>query len=376
MNMGWKHVLTASVLLLCVSSVEGRSNVKKDLFGKLPDGTPIDIYTLSEGPIEVRVTNYGGYLVSLKVPDRNGKSADIVLGFDDLDGYVNNNTHKGTAYLGPIVGRYANRIARGTFTLDGRQYSLAINNGPNALHGGPHGFHQVVWKGHLTPEGVELTYLSKDGEEGYPGNLNVVVRYTLSQGALTIDYSATTDKDTILNLTNHTYFNLKGAGQGDILDHDLILRASRFTWADSNLTPTGELKSVEGTPLDFRKSTRIGERIDSDYEQLRVAGGYDQNFVLDAGGRELAEAAEVYEPNSGRVMRVLTDQPGVQFYTGNFFDGTIKGKSGIGYQRRYGLCLETQHFPDSPNHPEFPTTELKPGQRFHRVTVFGFSTRK
>ena len=376
MNMGWKHVLTASVLLLCVSSLEGRSNVKKDLFGKLPDGTPVDIYTLSEAPLEARVTNYGGYLVSLKVPDRNGKSADIVLGFDDLDGYVNNNTHKGTAYLGPIVGRYANRIARGTFTLDGRQYSLAINNGPNALHGGPHGFHQVIWKGRLIPEGVELTYLSKDGEEGYPGNLNVVVGYTLSQGALTIDYSATTDKDTILNLTNHTYFNLKGAGQGDILDHDLILHASRFTWADSNLTPTGELKSVEGTPLDFRKSTRIGERIDSDYEQLRVAGGYDQNFVLDAGGRELAEAAEVYEPSSGRVMRVLTDQPGVQFYTGNFFDGTIKGKSGIAYQRRYGLCLETQHFPDSPNHPEFPTTELKPGQRFHRVTVFAFSTRK
>ena len=376
MNMGWKHVLTASMLLACVSSVEGRSNVKKDFFGKLPDGTPIDIYTLSEGPIEVRVTNYGGYLVSLKVPDRNGKSADIVLGFDDLDGYVNNNTHKGTAYLGPIVGRYANRIARGSFTLEGRQYSLAINNGPNALHGGPHGFHQVVWKGRLLPEGVELTYLSKDGEEGYPGNLNVVVGYTLSQGALRIDYSATTDKDTILNLTNHTYFNLKGAGQGDILDHDLILHASRFTWADSNLTPTGELKSVEGTPLDFRKSTRIGERIDSDYEQLRVAGGYDQNFVLDAGGRELTEAAEVYEPSSGRVMRVLTDQPGVQFYTGNFFDGTIKGKSGIAYQRRYGLCLETQHFPDSPNHPEFPTTELKPGERFHRVTVFAFSTHK
>jgi aldose 1-epimerase len=376
MNMGWKHVLTASMLLACVSSVEGRSNVKKDLFGKLPDGTPVDIYTLSEGPIEVRVTNYGGYLVSLKVPDRNGKSADIVLGFDDLDGYVNNNTHQGTAYLGPIVGRYANRIARGTFTLEGRQYSLAINNGPNALHGGPHGFHQVVWKGRLLPEGVELTYLSKDGEEGYPGNLNVVVGYTLSQGALKIDYSATTDKDTILNLTNHTYFNLKGAGQGDILDHDLVLHASRFTWAGSNLTPTGELKSVEGTPLDFRKSTRIGARIDSDYEQLRVAGGYDQNFVLDAGGRELAEAAEVYEPSSGRVMRVLTDQPGVQFYTGNFFDGTIKGKSGIAYQRRYGLCLETQHFPDSPNHPEFPTTELKPGQRFHRVTVFAFSTRK
>jgi aldose 1-epimerase len=376
MNIGWKHMLAASMLLLSGLAVEGKSDVKKDLFGKLPDGTPIDIYTLADGPIEARVTNYGGYLVSLKVPDRNGRSEDIVLGFDDLDGYVNNNTHKGTAYLGPIVGRYANRIAKGTFTLDGKQYSLAINNGPNALHGGPHGFHQVVWKGQLIPEGVELTYLSKDGEEGYPGNLNVVVRYRLSKGALTIDYSATTDNDTILNLTNHTYFNLKGAGKGDILDHHLSLRASRFTWADSNLTPTGELKSVKGTPLDFRKSTRIGERIDSDYEQLRVAGGYDQNFVLDAGDRELAEAAEVYEPSTGRVMRVLTDQPGVQLYTGNFFDGTIKGKGGIAYERRYGLCLETQHFPDSPNHPEFPTTQLKPGQRFHRVTVFSFSTRK
>ncbi len=375
MNIGWKQALTIAIVLFCISALEGKSNVKKDLFGKLPDGTPIDLYTLSDGPFEARVTNYGGYLVSLKVPDRNGKSEDVVLGFDDLNGYVNNNTHKGTAYLGPIVGRYANRIAKGTFSLDGKQYSLAINNGPNALHGGPHGFHQVVWKGQLIPDGVELSYLSKDGEEGYPGNLAVVVRYTMSKGALTIDYSATTDKDTILNLTNHTYFNLKGAGKGDILDHDLTLRASRFTWADSNLTPTGELKSVEGTPLDFRKSTRIGERIDSDYEQLRVAGGYDQNFVLDAGGRELAEAAVVYEPSSGRVMRVLTDQPGVQIYTGNFFDGTIKGKGGIAYQRRYGLCLETQHFPDSPNHPEFPTTELKPGQHFHRVTVFNFSTR-
>jgi aldose 1-epimerase len=375
MNIPGKLMVGTLGLLLCAAAVEGKTNVRKELFGNLPDGTPIDVYTLSEGPIEARVTNYGGYLVSLKVPDRNGKSEDIVLGFDNLDGYVNNNTHKGTAYLGPIVGRYANRIANGTFTLDGKQYSLAVNNGPNALHGGIYGFHRMVWKGELVPEGVKLTYLSKDGEEGYPGNLTVVVCYTLHKGALTIDYSATTDKDTILNLTNHSYFNLKGQGKGDILDHKLTLHASQFTWADANLVPTGEIKPVEGTPLDFRKSTRIGERIDADYEQLRLAGGYDQNWVLDSGGRKLAEAAEVYEPTAGRVMRVLTDQPGVQLYTGNFFDGTITGKGGIVYQRHYGLCLETQHFPDSPHHPNFPTTELKPGQRFHRVTVFSFSTR-
>jgi aldose 1-epimerase len=375
MNAGWKIAAGVLWFALCAAALGEKGNVKKELFGKLSDGTEIDIYTLSDGASEARITNYGGYLVSLKVPDRDGKSEDVVLGFDDLRGYENNNTHKGTAYLGPIVGRYANRIANGTFALDGKKYSLAVNNGPNALHGGPHGFHSVVWKGQIIPHGVELKYLSKDGEEGYPGNLSVAVRYTLEKGALTIDYSATTDKDTVLNLTNHTYFNLKGAGKGDILDHYLMLRASRFTWADSTLVPTGELKPVEGTPLDFRKSTRIGERIDSDYEQMRMAGGYDQNFVPDSGGRELAEVAEVYEPGSGRVLHVLTDQPGVQFYSGNFFDGTIKGKGGIAYQRRYGLCLETQHFPDSPNHPAFPTTELKPGERFHRVTVFSFSTR-
>jgi aldose 1-epimerase len=374
MNTGLRMMVSAWLLLVCASAAEGMTNVKKQVYGKTADGTAIDLYILSEGPIEARVTNYGGYLVSLKVPDRNGKVEDILLGFDDLDGYVNNTTHKGTAYFGPIVGRYANRIAKGTFTLDGKQYKLAINNGPNALHGGIRGFHSVVWNGKLIPDGVELTYLSKDGEEGYPGNLSVTVRYTLSKSGLSIDYSATTDKDTILNLTNHAYFNLKGSGKGDILDHSVTLHASRFTYADANLVPTGELRSVEGTPLDFRKSTRIGDRIDSDYDQLKIAGGYDQNWVLDGGGK-MAEAAEVYEPTSGRVMRLSTDQPGVQFYTGNFFDGTIKGKGGVVYQRRAGLCLETQHFPDSPHHPEFPTTELKPGQRFHRVTVFSFSTR-
>ena len=370
------RVLFAVLMLTAFPfSAEGKTLVKKEAYGKLPDGTPVDLYIMSEGLFEARVTNYGGYLVSLKVPDRSGQSEDVVLGFDDFEGYYNNTTHKGTAFLGPIVGRYANRIAGGKFILGGKQYSLVVNNGPNAIHGGPHGFHTVLWNGKLIADGVELTYLSKDGEEGYPGNLSVTVRYSLSKGALTIDYSATTDKQTILNLTNHTYFNLNGNGRGDILNHSLTLHASLFTWADAYLVPTGELKSVEGTPLDFRRSTRIGERIDSDYEQLRVAGGYDQNWVIDGGGNKLTDAAEVYEPASGRVLRVLTDQPGVQFYTGNFFDGTLKGKGGLVYQKRAGLCLETQHFPDSPHHPNFPTTELRPSERFHRVTVFSFSTR-
>jgi len=368
-------LFAVSMLTAFPFSVEGKTMVRKEAYGKLPDGTPVDLYIMSEGVFEARVTNYGGYLVSLKVPDRNGKAEDVVLGFDDFEGYYNNTTHKGAAFLGPIVGRYANRIAGGKFTLGGKEYFLVVNNGPNAIHGGPHGFHTVLWNGKLIADGVELTYLSKDGEEGYPGDLSVTVRYTLSEGALTIDYSATADKQTILNLTNHTYFNLNGNGRGDILNHYLTLHASLFTYADAFLVPTGELKSVEGTPLDFRKSTRIGERIDSDYEQLRVAGGYDQNWVIDGGGDKLTDAAEVYEPTSGRVLRVRTDQPGVQFYTGNFFDGTLRGKGGLVYQKRAGLCLETQHFPDSPHHPNFPTTELRPSERFHRVTVFSFSTR-
>jgi aldose 1-epimerase len=375
MKIQFTILITALWLTAFGPSGQGKTSVRKEVYGKLPNGERVDVYIMTEEQFEARVTNYGGYLVSLKVPDRKGKSEDIVLGFDDFEGYYNNTTHKGTAFLGPIVGRYANRIAGGKFTLDGKEYSLVLNNGPNAIHGGPHGFHTVLWKGDLIPDGVELTYLSEDGEEGYPGNLSVTVRYTLNKGTLTIDYSATTDKHTILNLTNHSYFNLNGNGGGDILNHYMTLHASHFTWADANLVPTGELKSVDGTPLDFRQSTRIGKRIDSDYEQLRVAGGYDQNWVVDGGGNELTEAAEVYEPTSGRVMRMLTDQPGVQFYTGNFFDGSLKGKGGIVYQRRAGLCLETQHFPDSPHHPNFPTTELKPGEKFHRVTMFSFSTR-
>jgi aldose 1-epimerase len=375
--MNWLQTIAMAGLWLALygTSVEVKTNVTKQLVGKMPDGTPIDLYALADGRIEARIMNYGGYLVSLKVPDRSGKLEDVVLGFDTLDQYVTNNYSNNTAFLGPLVGRYANRIAHGSFTLDGRKYSLPLNNGENSLHGGPHGFHNQVWKAKSVTNGVELSYLSKDGEEGYPGDLSVVVRYTLTDGALRIEYSATTDKPTVLNLTSHSYFNLAGQGQGNILDHRLTLHASRFTPVDANLIPTGELREVASTPLDFRKSTRIGERIDADNEQLHLGKGYDHNWVLYKKGRTLAEAAEVYEPTSGRVLKVLTTEPGIQFYSGNFLDGTIKGKGGTPYVRRSGLCLETQHFPESPNHPNFPSTELKPGEHYHSVTVYSFSSR-
>ncbi|MGD0759347.1 MAG: aldose epimerase family protein [Candidatus Sulfotelmatobacter sp.] len=360
-------------LAVFAMTAEAETKVTSQPFGKMPDGTAVEIFTLSDGPYEARITNYGGVLVSLKAPDRNGKSADLVLGFDDLNGYVTNFNSPSVAFFGAIIGRYANRIAHGSFTLDGKKYSLPLNNGENTLHGGPHGFNNVVWKAKPIPNGVELTYLSKDGEAGYPGNLSAVVRYTLIKGNLRIEYSATTDKDTVVNLTNHSYFNL--AGQGDILNHQLTLHASRFTPVDAGLIPTGELKSVEGTPFDFRKATAVGARINADDEQLHRGRGYDHNWVLDSSGRKLAEAAELYDPGSGRVLKVLTDQPGIQFYSGNFLDGSIKGKGGKPDELHAALCLETQHFPDSPNHPDFPTTELKPGERYHTVTIYSFSTR-
>jgi aldose 1-epimerase len=359
-------------LTLLATTVEAKTNVTSQPFGKMPDGTPVEIFTLSDGAAEARITTYGGIVVTLKVPDRDGKVADVVLGFDDLDGYVANSNAPGGAFFGAIIGRYANRIAHGTFTLDGQKYSLPLNNGENSLHGGPHGFNNVVWKAKPVANGVELSYLSKDGEAGYPGNLSAVVRYTLVKGDLRIEYSATTDKDTVVNLTNHSYFNL--AGQGNILNHQLTLHASRFTPVNAGLIPTGELKSVESTPFDFRKATAVGARIDVDDEQIRLGRGYDHNWVLENGGK-LAEAAEVYDPGSGRVLKVLTDQPGVQFYTGNFLDGSVKGKGGKPQEQRSALCLETQHFPDSPNHPSFPTTVLKAGERYHTVTIYSFSAR-
>jgi aldose 1-epimerase len=363
-------------LMMGAATMEAKTNVTKQPFGKMPDGTAVDVYTLSEGPVEAKIITYGGIVESLKVADKAGKSDDIVLGFDLLDDYVKiSNAPEGNPFFGAIIGRYANRIAKGKFTLDGKEYSIPINNPPNSLHGGPHGFNNVVWKGKEIPNGVALTYLSKDGEAGYPGNLTATVRYTLEHSALRIDYSATTDKDTIVNLTNHSYFNLAGQGHGDILNHMLTLHASRFTPVDSTLIPTGELRPVVNTPFDFTHSTRVGDRIDADDEQIRFGKGYDHNWVLDSSSGKLIEAAEVYEPTTGRVLRVSTTQPGIQFYTGNFLDGTLKGKGGATYVHRGALCLETQHFPDSPNHPKFPSTELKPGQRYHTVTVFSFSTR-
>jgi aldose 1-epimerase len=320
--------------------------------------------------------NYGGIILSIRVPDRKGQFADIVLGHETMEGYFPN-----PPYIGAIVGRYANRIANGTFTLDGKTYTLPKNDGPNTLHGGTtRTFDKVVWEGEPLKgkTGVAFSYLSKDGEEGFPGNLKVKVTYTLTDGnALIIDYEATTDKATPINVSQHSYFNLKGEGNGDILDHEIMINADRFTPVDKNLIPTGELRPVKGTPLDFTKSTKIGARIDDNYEQLVLGHGYDHNFVLndkpDQNGLKLA--ARVNESASGRVLEVWTTQPGIQFYTGNFLDGTVTGKQGHVYKRRYGFCLETQHFPDSPNHPKFPTTILKPGETFHQKSVFKFSAK-
>jgi len=378
MTIGGKRILrTIAIsgfwLALFSMNAEAKTKVTSEPFGKTPDGVPVEIFTLSDGAYEARIATYGGIVVSLKVPDRNGKPADVVLGFDNLDGYVANFNGPSDAFFGALIGRYANRIAHGSFSLDGKKYSLPLNNGENSLHGGPHGFNNVVWKAKPIANGVELTYLSKDGEAGYPGNLSATVRYTLVKSDLRIEYSATTDKDTVVNLTNHSYFNL--AGQGDILSHQLTLHASRFTPVNAGLIPTGELKPVESTPFDFRKPTAVGARINADDEQLHLGHGYDHNWVLDSGGGKMAEAAEVYDPSSGRVLKVLTDQPGIQFYSGNFLDGSIKGKGGKPDELHAALCLETQHFPDSPNHPDFPTTELKPGQRYHTVTVYRFSVR-
>jgi aldose 1-epimerase len=360
----------ALVLALMTIAADLQGQVTKQPFGKAPDGTPVDVYTLKDGALEARIITYGGIVISLKVPDKSGKSADVVLGYDSLDGYLAK-----SPYFGAIIGRYGNRIAGGKFTLDGKTYSIPTNDGPNALHGGPRGFDKVVWKAKEIPHGIELSHLSPDGDQGFPGTLSAVVRYTLSGKDLKIEYSATTDKNTVLNLTNHSYFNLAGQGNGDILKHEMKLNAGRFTPVNDVLIPTGELATVDSTPFDFRKSTAVGARINDDNEQLRRGKGYDHNWVLDSGGGKLAEAAEVYEPTTGRVMQVWTDQPGVQFYTGNFLDGTITGKDGKVYQHRAALCLETQHFPDSPNHPNFPSTELKPGQKYHTVTIYRFSSR-
>ncbi len=353
-------------------------STEKKPFGKTPDGQPVDLYVLTnKNGVEAAITNYGGAVVSLKVPDRNGKFGDVVLGYDSLDGYVNDKS-----YFGAIVGRYGNRIGHAQFSIDGKTYTLAKNNGENSLHGGIKGFNKAVWAAKELPakngQSLELTYLSKDGEEGFPGNLHVRVVYTLTDSnELKIEYSATTDKKTVVNLTNHTYFNLAGPGSGDILGHQLVIEADKFTPVDASLIPTGEFRDVQGTPLDFRKATAIGVRIDQDDEQLKLGHGYDHNFVLRrAAGAPISLAARVVEPNTGRVLEVWTTKPGVQFYTGNFLDGTARGKGGLTYARRSAFCLETQHFPDSPNQPKFPSVVLNPGEKYSTTTTYRFTTEK
>jgi len=365
------------LLLLSFSVIKGQANITKESFGKTGDGENVDLYTLTNNlGMQAKIMNYGGIVVSLKVPDRNGKMDDVVLGFNDLDSYL-----KGHPYFGAIVGRYGNRIAKGRFTLNGFEYKLAVNNGENHLHGGIKGFDKVVWtaKEMRTKMGpaLSLTYISKDGEEGYPGTLTATVVYTLTNNnELKLDYTVTTDKDTVSNLTHHSYFNLAGEGNGDILSHILTLNGSRFTPTDAGSIPTGELKAVAGTPFDFLKPTVIGKRINDQDQQLQYGSGYDHNFVVNGKFGSLRSAATVYEPTSGRVLEVWTTEPGVQFYTGNFLDGTLTGKSGKVYQKRFGFCLETQHYPDSPNHPAFPTTTLKKGATYRSTTVYRFKVRK
>ena len=368
-------IVVVSTTLTSVQAAP-RNSIIQQPWGKTSDGKAATLYTLTNSRgAEARITNYGGILVSLKVPDRNGKFNDVVLGYDNLAAYIKDNP-----FFGATTGRYANRIAGGKFKLNGVTYTLAKNNGPNSLHGGNKGFDKVVWQ--ATPVrrqngvGVSLRYLSKNGEEGYPGNLNVRVVYLLTnRNELRIDYTAVTDKATVVNLTHHSYFNLAGAGNGNILNHRLMINANRFTPVDSTAIPTGELRRVQGTPFDFRRPVAIGARINQNNEQLKLGKGYDHNYVLNRRGTGPSLAARVYEPTSGRVMEIYTTEPGIQLYSGNFLDGKHIGKGNKPYRHRYGFCLETQHFPDSPNQPKFPTTTLRPGQVYRQTTIHRFYAR-
>lgn len=378
----WLSILSVSIgaaaLVSCtnVSPFAGqKGQVSHRPFGQTKDGTAVELFTLrNNNGAEVGICNYGGLVVFLKVPDRNGQFGDVTLGYDKLEDYL-----KDSPYFGALIGRYGNRIAKGKFTLNGRQYTLAINNGPNSLHGGLKGFDKVVWqptiRASLTGPELELNYVSKDGEEGYPGTLHVTTIYSLTEdNALKIQYKATTDKDTVVNLTHHSYFNL--SGKGDILSHEVMLPADKFTPVDSTLIPTGELRPVEGTPFDFRTPTAIGARIGQDDEQLKFGGGYDHNWVINKPMGQLGLMARVYDPASGRVLEVLSTEPGLQFYSGNFLDGKNIGKGGWAYKFRNGFCMEPQHYPDSPNQPNFPSVVLKPGEVYRNAIVYKFSVRK
>ncbi len=375
--------LAVALLASCQTSTkqqektETMPSITKSAFGTV-DNQPVDLYTLTNANGQtVKITNYGGIITSINTADKDGTIEDVVLGYDSLAGYL-----KATSFFGAAVGRYGNRIAKGKFTLNGQTYTLAQNNGPNSLHGGKKGFDKVIWKAEEVKTdnsvGLKLSYLSADGEEGFPGNLNVTMTYTWdNENALTIDYEATTDKPTIVNLCNHSYFNLTGNTKRDILDHQVKLLASKFVSVDKTLIPTGELKDVKGTPFDFMQATAVGTRIDDTTDvQIKNGGGYDHCWVIDRKDSSLVSFATVVDPTSKRQMEVLTTEPGVQFYTGNFLNGTITGKHNAVYKKRFGLCLETQHYPDSPNQPSFPSVVLNPGQTYRTTTVYKFSVQK
>ncbi len=380
MNHFFRSIIVLAILIFiigCEKETPPEMKILKELFGEF-EGVKVDVYTLKNANhVEVKITNYGGIVTSIRLPDKNGKFDDIVLGYDDLQEYVDNNP-----YFGCIVGRYGNRIGNAKFTLNGEEIILAKNDGENNLHGGLRGFDKVLWNVEPAAEkdsqSLKLTYLSKDGEEGFPGNLKVTVTYTLTNdNSFRIDYMATTDKPTVVNLTNHTYWNFAGEGSGDILGHQLMLNADSYTPVDQGLITTGEIISVENTPMDFRSPAAIGDRIESDYEQIKFGKGYDHNWVLNKKETDKPDlAATVYEPVSGRCMEIFTTEPGIQFYSGNFLDGSIIGKSGRAYEFRNGFCLETQHFPDSPNKPEFPSVVLEPGETYKTTTIHRFSVKQ
>jgi aldose 1-epimerase len=358
----------------CTTMNKPKGTITRSDFGTTPAGQEVELYTLRNTKgMEAQIMTYGGIVTSLKVADKNGKLDDVVLGYDNLDGYL-----QSSPYFGALIGRYANRIEHGKFSLDGVDYTLATNNGPNSHHGGFRGFDRVVWTARPLPTAngpsLILTYVSRDGEEGYPGTLLVTAIYSVTEdNELSVEFKATTNKKTVVNLTHHSYFNLRGSG--DVLDHRVIINADKFTPVDNTLIPTGELRPVKGTPFDFTSPHTISERINSTNDEQIVFGkGYDHNFVLNKKGNDLSFAAEVYEPVSGRLMEVWTTEPGMQFYTGNYLDGSITGKGGWVYQPRDGFCFEPQHFPDSPNHPEFPTTVLNPGETYQSTIIYKFST--
>lgn len=365
-----RSFMAAGSLLL--ATVCARGAVTSAPWGKTASGQPVQIFTLTDPDLTVRITTYGARLVSVEAPDRSGTKADVVLGFKDVAGY-----EKNKGYIGSVVGRYGNRIAGGRFTLDGKAYSIPKNDhNLNSLHGGTEGFSARVWTAQMLPDGVELTLVSPDGDQGFPGKLTAHIRYTLQGKSLHLAYSATTDKPTVLNITNHSYFNLGGENSGTILGETMMLDADRYTPVDAGLIPTSDLPSVAGTPFDFRKPVAIGARIQATDPQLKIAGGYDHNFVLNGKMGVLHLAAKAVDPKSGRSLTVTTTEPGVQFYSGNFLDGADTGISGLAYARNAAFCLETQHFPDSPNHPAFPSTVLRPGQTMHSTTVFTFGVER